>query len=399
MMKGDLSAELPMPDAEAQAHSERLCRVIRDEMAGAGGRIPFARYMELALYAPGLGYYSAGRQKFGEGGDFVTAPEISPLFSRCVARQCAQVLESPGGGDILEFGAGSGVMARDILAWLEDADALPGRYLILESSADLRERQQALLQAHLPHLMTRITWLDHLPAQGFSGVILANEVLDAMPVHRLVNTAAGLRELYVGCDGDGRFVYRDGPLSHVALEQYMNALFEETQPLSAYPPAYVFEVNLAAVGWIGSVGGLLDKGVALLVDYGYPRHEYYHPQRRDGTLKCFYHHRTHGDPLILAGLQDITAHVDFTAIAAAAHEQGLAVHGFTTQAGFLEACGIAHMAVFDEGDPLQNIALAQQVRKLMLPGEMGELFKVMALTKGYAEPLLGFAARDCLDRL
>ncbi|HFD92780.1 MAG TPA: SAM-dependent methyltransferase [Gammaproteobacteria bacterium] len=398
MMKGDEYFELPAPDPQAQAHSGRLCELILREIAGAGGRIPFAHYMDLALYAPGLGYYSAGRQKFGEAGDFVTAPEISPLFSRCVARQCAQVLEEVEGGDILEFGAGSGVMARDILEWLEEAGRLPGRYLMLEPSAELRARQEATLRERLPHLMTRVAWLDRLPDGGGYGVVLANEVLDAMPVHRLLKREQGLRELYVTGGSDGRFAYCEGPLSHGALAEYMASAFPEAT-MSALPDGYVFDVNLAASAWIGSLAGLLQKGLALIIDYGYPRHEYYHPQRGNGTLKCFYHHRSHDDPLILPGLQDITAHVDFTALAESAHGQGLTVAGYTTQAAFLEACGIADMVAFDDGDPLSNVDQARQIRQLMLPGEMGEVFKVLGLTRGLKGPLLGFETREYTHKL
>ncbi len=393
MMKGDEYFELPAPDPQARAHSGRLCELISREIAGAGGRIPFARYMELALYAPGLGYYSAGRQKFGEAGDFVTAPEISSLFSRCLARQCAQVLEEAEGGGILEFGAGSGVMARDILAWLEEAGRLPEHYLILEPSAELRARQEATLRECLPHLKARVAWLDRLPGAGFHGVVLANEVLDAMPVHRLLKKEQGLRELYVTGGGDGRFAYCEGPLSHGALAKYMAAAVPGAA-MSALPDGYVFDVNLAAGAWVGSLAGLLKKGLALIIDYGYPRREYYHPQRGNGTLKCFYHHRSHDDPLIFPGLQDITAHVDFTALAESAHDQGLTVAGYTTQAAFLEACGIADMLAFDDGDPLGNVNQARQIRQLMLPGEMGEVFKVLGLTRGLDFSLLGFGGRD-----
>ncbi len=397
-MKRDEHFQLPEPDAEAQAHSDLLCRLIQEEIEAAGGQVSFARYMELSLYAPGLGYYSAGKQKFGEAGDFLTAPEISPLFSHCVARQCGQVLESIGGGDILEFGAGSGAMALEILNNLEAVGNLPVNYRILETSADLRDRQRNMLQEQVPHLMPRISWLDHLPPEGFCGVVLANEVLDAMPIHRLVKTESGIREIYIGCDDDGRFIHQQGIISHASLTQAVDEVINAMGKDSFFS-GYTFEINLAALSWISSIARLINRGMALIIDYGYPRQEYYHPQRGEGTLMCFYHHRAHKDPLILTGLQDITTHVDFTALAQTAHEQGLSISGYTTQAGFLEDCGIATMASFNDDDQHHSITLAQQIRKLMLPGEMGDMFKVMALTKGIECPLLGFRSRDYTYKL
>lgn len=379
-----------------QVHSERLSALICDEIAANGGQITFARYMGLALYAPGLGYYSAGSHKLGEAGDFVTAPELSPLFSRCVARQCEQVLAHMGGGDILEVGAGSGVMAADVLAELETRDCLPGCYFILEVSADLRQRQQQTVAARVPHLAGRVYWLDALSVAGFQGVVLANELLDAMPVHVFGVAEKASYERYVAC-GDGRFIWSDGPLSDARLAERIVALADAR---GEFAPGYVSEINLAAEDWLRSIAALLTRGMVLLIDYGFPRHEYYHAQRSGGTLMCHYRHRAHPDPLVLPGLQDITAHVDFTALAEVASEAGLTVAGFTTQAYFLLSSGLNEMmAASDPNDVRQHVLLMQQVKKLTLPSEMGELFKVMALTRDVDVPLLGFTFQDQRRRL
>jgi SAM-dependent MidA family methyltransferase len=391
---------MKLPDIDnlpaAQTHSERLCVLIRNDIAANGGQITFARYMDLALYAPGLGYYSAGSHKLGEAGDFVTAPELSPLFSRCVARQCEQVLAHLGGGDILEVGAGSGVMAADVLAELEALDCLPGCYFILEVSADLRQRQQQMVAARVPHLAGRVYWLDALPVAGFQGVVLANELLDAMPVHVFGVAEKASYERYVAC-GDGRFIWSDGPLSDARLAERIVTLAEAR---GEFAPGYISEINLAAEAWLRSIAALLTRGMVLLIDYGFPRHEYYHAQRNAGTLMCHYRHRAHPDPLILPGLQDITAHVDFTALAEVASKVGLTVAGFTTQAYFLLSSGLNEMTgMSDPNDVRQHVLLMQQVKKLTLPSEMGELFKVMALTRDVDVPLLGFTFQDQRRRL
>ena len=399
---------LPAPDAATQAHSDRLCGLIRDEIEVSGGQITFARYMDLALYAPGLGYYSAGAHKLGQAGDFVTAPELSSLFSRCVARQCQQVLALLGGGDILEVGAGSGVMAADVLAELEMLDCLPGRYFILEVSADLRQRQQQTVATRVPHLASRVRWIDTLfagidtlPVAGFQGVVLANELLDAMPVHVFGVNAPDRYERYVAWDGARQFVWRDGTLSDARLDERIAMLVnEQAHEGGEFAPGYISEINLAAEDWLRSIAALLKRGMVLLVDYGFPRHEYYHAQRSGGTLMCHYRHRAHPDPLILPGLQDITAHVDFTALAEVASEVGLSVAGFTTQAYFLLSSGLGEMAAAsDQTDVRQHLRVTQQVKKLTLPSEMGELFKVMALTRDVDVPLLGFMFQDQRRRL
>ncbi len=393
--RGADPAALPPPAPEAQAFVAPLLAQIRQAIASAGGGIPFAEYMEMALYAPGLGYYSAGLRKFGAGGDFVTAPELSPLFGRCLARQCHQILAALDSGQILEAGAGSGRMAAELLAELERLHTLPERYLILEVSAHLRQVQAETLGRRVPHLLPRVQWLDRLPPAGFRGVVLANEVLDAMPVHRVGLGARSREDLewYVG-DEDGRFAWRAGPVSAPPVTAAIARIREDAGP--ALGPGYVTEVGLAASAWVRSLGTMLAGGALLVIDYGFPRREFYHPQRSGGTLMCHYRHRAHDDPLILTGLQDITAHVDFTSLAEAAAESGLRVAGYTSQADFLLALDLLAMlesARRDAGEA-GRLDLANQVKRLTLPSEMGEVFKVLALTRGIDRPLAGFSGRD-----
>jgi len=386
---------LPKPDEAAQAHSQQLSKVICAEIEHKGGAISFARFMERALYAPGLGYYSAGARKFGEQGDFITAPELSDLFSHCVARQCRQVLAIIDNPSIVEFGAGSGRMACAILKELERLDALPVSYLIVEVSADLRERQQALIKQQLPEFIDRVHWLESLPAT-FKGVVLANEVLDALPVRRFHINGNSINEMCVGYEND-QFVWSAQPADDdlvKTVNTIQDVLYEKMSD------GYTSEVCMVANAWIKSVADTLDEGAVLLIDYGYPRHEYYHPQRTDGSLMCYYQHRRHSDPLKLIGLQDITAHVDFTSIAEAANQAGLVVAGFTTQACFLLGNGLDEMVASSDLDNQRaHLRLMQQVKRLTLPGEMGELFKVMALTRSVDEPLKGFTLKDYRGRL
>jgi len=392
--------ELPVPGPEEEAHSQALIEVLGDAMAVNGGGISFAEYMDLVLYAPGRGYYSAGKRKFGAAGDFITAPEISPLFSRCLARQCQQVLTRLGadGCDILEFGAGTGVMAAEILQTLAEWECLPGHYYILDVSADLREQQRQTLMAQVPELLERVVWLDRLPGQ-FRGVVLANEVLDAMPVHRIGFDAAHPYELFVGLNEQGGFVWCQRPLSSDRLQQRLSALFTELGT-DNFCDGYISEINLVACDWLSGLDAIFEQGLVLLIDYGFPRHEFYHPERHDGTLMCHYRHRAHDDPMILPGLQDITAHVDFTSVAETAVENGLDVAGYTSQAQFLLGCGITQLLEQARGEELsQQITLNQQIKKLTLPHEMGELFKVIALAKRFDEPLIGFALNDQRGRL
>jgi len=380
---------LPAPTPEELELGRQLEAVIRREIEAAGGTLPFSRFMELALYAPGLGYYSGGRQKFGAGGDFVTAPELGHVFARCLARQCAEVLAATGGG-ILEAGAGSGALAAELLLELERLGRMPARYLILELSSELRARQQATLSERAPQLAGRVAWIDAPPAAGFRGVILGNELLDAMPVERFRIDGGEIMQLAVGWDGE-RFVWRSIPADAALRERVATLGLQD---------GYESELGLAAEGWIRSAADSLETGVLLLIDYGFPRTEFYHPQRATGTLMCHYRHRSHPDPLILAGLQDLTAHVDFSAIAAAGREAGLRLLGYTSQSLFLLGCGIDEV-VADMGalDTRAQLTLAAELKKLTLPHEMGELFKVIALGRGVSGPLRGFGVQDRGARL
>lgn len=391
-----MAIDFPQPSAEASAHSQRLVDTIRSEIIAAGGRISFARFMELALYAPGLGYYVAGARKFGEAGDYVTAPEISPLFARCLARQCRQVLDQIEGGDILEFGAGSGAMATDMLLELETLNCLPQHYYIIEVSPDLQQRQRETLLNRAPHLQAFVSWLDKLP-QSFHGVVLANEVIDAMPVHLLQFDGAEFGERYVAWEAE-TFVWVDGPLSTVELQQAIVHLKNEIADELDF--GYITEINLALNGWIAALGNMLTAGAVLLIDYGFPRHEYYHPDRNTGTLMCHYRHRSHPDPFVWPGLQDITAHVDFTAVAEAADAASLDVAGYTSQAQFLLGCGLGEILQQAATDDVRtHLTMTQAVKKLTLPSEMGELFKVMALTRSVDLMLQGFSVQDRRHRL
>jgi len=386
----------PLPPPEALAHSSALLALLQQEIARHGGRLPFDCYMELALYAPGLGYYVAGARKFGAAGDFVTAPEISPLFGRGLARQARQVLLGLGGGEVLEFGAGSGRLALDLLGELERLGALPDRYLILELSPELRQRQQALLAEGLPHLLARMAWLEGLPA-GFKGVMLANEVLDAMPVHRFRQGAAGVEEQFVEAAGEGlRLVW--GAALSPGLTEAVTAL--EGALGQPFAVGYESEINLRLAPWLAGLSEALERGAAILIDYGYPRREYYLPERYTGTLMAHYRHLAHGDPLRYPGLQDLTAHVDFSAVAAAGAAVGLELAGYTTQANFLLGCGLDElMAAADPSDTAKYMDLVQGMKQLILPTAMGERFQVIAFQRGIDEPLLGFRLRDLWERL
>lgn len=392
----DSSVLSTLPDLQAAelAHVMRVQDMIGEQIIAAGGWLGFADFMRLALYAPGLGYYSAGATKFGAAGDFVTAPEMSPLFGRCLARQCAEVLVHTG-GDILEFGAGSGVLAATLLRELAELAALPARYRILEVSADLRERQREHVGKLPADLRARVEWLDRLPARAISGIVLANEVLDAMPVERFVvqhapSGAPAIESLGVVLDSRGNLCEsrRPAPAPFAAA---VTALLRELP--AALPSGYSSELCLELAPWVTSLGLMLERGVALLVDYGLPRRQLYHPDRAAGTLQCHFRHRAHADPLHYVGLQDITAWVDFTRVAEAADAAELAVLGFVTQAGFLIGCGIDNVLA---GAPTERERLVQagEARRLMMPGEMGESFKVMALGRGFDRPLRGFAWQD-----
>jgi len=388
--------ELPaLTEAEASLLGD-MNDLLAREIAAAGGALPFDRFMELALYAPGLGYYVNGRRKFGDAGDFVTAPEISPLFARCLAAQVGDCLQRLGGGDILEFGAGSGRMAADMLGELQARDSLPARYRILEVSPDLQQLQRETLASAVPALLPRVEWLDCLPAGGFDGVLVGNELLDAMPVHRFRRHARAWQELSV-TRVDERLGDSWRPLHSPGLDSALEAVWPQADVVS---DGYNSEVNLRLEPWLQAVAASLRRGYVLLIDYGYTRREYYHPERRQGTLICHFRHRAYADPYLLPGLQDMTANVDFTAVAHAAVASGFDVAGFTTQAHFLIDNGLDRLlADTDPADAKEHLRLMQGVKRLTLPSEMGERFKVIALARA-AEPVLaGFRSRDLRDRL
>lgn len=384
---------LPAPDARTLADSRALEARIRAAIEAAGGVLRFDRYMDMALYDPDYGYYSSGLTKFGPGGDFVTAPELGPVFGRCLARQVAEVLAHLGGGEVLEFGGGSGVLAVALLRALARLDRLPRRYLLLEPSPALRARQQEVLQREVPELLPRVQWLDRLP-QHFEGVVIANEVLDAMPVRRFGMNADGPYEVGVGLDG-GRLVDRPMPATD-DLSAWLRAA-----GLEGLPVGFRSEWNPALPGWVAALGELLARGVVLLADYGWSRAEYYHPQHAEGTLICHYRHRVHDDPYFLPGAQDITASVDFTAVAEAADAAGLAVLGYAPQNAFLIGAGLeaVHAELAAGANGARAAALSAQIQKLMLPGQMGERFRVMALGRCYDAPLCGFGWQDHRHRL
>ena len=378
------SARLPHPDPAALAHSRRLVEHIRAEIAAAGGWISFARYMELALYAPGLGYYAAGAAKLGPAGDFVTAPELTPLFGRTLARTAAAVLEATG-GDILELGAGSGRLARDLLGELLRLERPPGRYFILEVSPDLRARQRDTLAE--AGLADRVAWLEALP-DSFTGLVLGNEVLDALPAHLLHWTAAGAGERGVAWEasGDGAFTWADRPLPAGPLAELARSL-----PVAG---DYLSEACPAAAALVASLGARLARGVLLFLDYGFPRAEYYHPQRSMGTLRVHYRHHSLDDPFFLPGLADITAHVDFSLAARAGEAAGLGLLGYASQAQFLLDGGLLDRMLEMEPMTPDYLRAASAVQKLMQPSEMGELFKAIALGRGVEGGLPGFRQGD-----
>lgn len=386
-------SKLPQPEPAALEHGARVAEHLGRMLDEAGGAIPFVEYMDAALYAPGLGYYSAGSHKLGEGGDFVTAPEISPLFARCLAHQYAQ-LHAEGLNHILEIGAGSGRMAADLLVEAAAQGYLPERYSILEISADLRARQRDTLEALAPGLIDRIEWLDRLP-EVFEGFVVANEVLDALPVHRFQRSDDGVLEAMVLRDGK-RFGWSTRPADAVLADAVANIEQDLGRRL---PAGFVSEVALRTQAWVGSLAAMLQRGAILLIDYGMTRSEYYTPERDGGTLRCHYRQHAHDDPFMWPGLQDITAQVDFTAVAEAGMSGGLELAGYTTQAHLLLGCGLERLLEEPLADERAGWVRSQQAQKLVLPGEMGERFKAIGFTCGMDIELAAFSFRDLRDRL
>lgn len=372
---------LPAPAPDALAHSERLRAHIADVIRAEGGAIPFHRYMELAMYAPGLGYYSAGATKFGEAGDFVTAPELGSLFARCVANATAKVIKALGeGADWVELGAGSGAFAVAVLTRLDELGQVPRRYRILEPSADLRQRQRERIASRLaPALAARVEWLDGIPDDRWNGVLFANEVLDALPVTRFVMREREVYEEYVALDADGQLHSVDRP-ADAMLRQAVARI--ERDRNAAFPNGYRSEVLVQLPWWIQAVCGTLGSGLALFFDYGYPRREFYLADRRQGTLICHYRHRAHSNPFHLPGLCDITSFVDFTAVAEAGAGGGMELAGFCSQASFLFGSGIEQELAAASLDERAGRARNEEARKLLLPGEMGERFKAIGLQRG-----------------
>ncbi|CAN4277264.1 SAM-dependent methyltransferase [Pseudoxanthomonas sp. LjRoot125] len=376
-----MQADLPLPDDEARAHSERLAAFIRSEIAAEGGSIPFSRFMERSLYAPGLGYYSAGSTKFGEAGDFTTAPELGPLFASCVAQAVAPVLQQIGPqAEFVEIGGGSGAFAEIVLKRLLELDALPARYGILEPSADLRERQRERLGRRLiPPVFDLIEWLDAPPSETWSGVLFANEVVDALPTPRFTLRDGEVFEEGVALDGEGRFIRTDRPADALLAAAVRHVERYLGQP---FPDGYRSELLPQLPYWVQAVMGGLDRGAMLFADYGYPRREFYQADRDDGTLRAYYRHRVHNDAYLWPGLQDITASVDFTALAEAGTNAGFDLAGYTTQANFLLGNGLQER--LDEAqqraDETTLLRLRNEAKRLTLPSEMGERFQVMGFS-------------------
>ena len=370
---------LPVPEGAALAHTQACAEMLRAEIDRANGWLSFASFMERALYAPGLGYYAAGARKFGARGDFVTAPEISSMFGQCLASSIAEVLRHTG-GDVLELGPGSGALAKDILLALDDIGALPDRYCLLEVSADLRDRQQQAVSTLPANLAVRAEWLATLP-QDFTGVIIANEVLDVIPVHLVRWSAGRIFERGVALKG-GKFVWQDVPVLPAELTAAV-AHIQHTYLKDSPSDGYLTEVAPAVTGLVNSLAQSLKHGAMLLIDYGFRGAEFYHESRVTGTLMCHYRHFAHPDPFVYPGLQDVTAHVDFTAVAEAGIAAGLDLAGYTTQANFLLASGLTDLlAKVNPADAAKYLPLTNQVQRLVSPAEMGEFFKVIGFTRG-----------------
>jgi SAM-dependent MidA family methyltransferase len=392
---------LPDPPQELKNLSRSLCARIRQQLA-EDDFIPFSQFMEMALYEPGLGYYSAGLHKLGAEGDFVTAPELGSLFAQCLARQVEQAGQELGEYDVLELGAGSGKMAVDLLRHIDPANS-PQRYLVLERSADLRAVQQQSIADEIPEWLSRVQWLDAPPDEEWNGVLLANEVIDALAVERFRlghgPTPGSIEQIGIRLNKDEAtggagfdWAYRD---AGDALKSAVERLCLENMD-----PGYESEILPGLPAWVDAVSRQMKRGVALFIDYGYPRREYYLPERNQGTLMCNYRHRAHPDVFFWPGLQDITAFVDFTALAEAGQACGLELSGYTSQAMFLLACGLDE--ILQEAVPSATdggLALNAEAKQLTLPGMMGERFQVMALSRGLDLDLRGFALRDLSYRL
>jgi SAM-dependent MidA family methyltransferase len=383
MMNPSKPSRLPEPAADELAHSERLLQHLRETIASRGP-IPFSQYMERCLYAPGLGYYSAGKTKFGEAGDFVTAPELGELFARCVIHAVQPVLAMLGSeADFLELGGGSGAFAEAALLGMVEKEVLPRRYLILEPSADLRERQRERLAAALPaNVMLRVAWIDRPPEERWQGILFANEVIDALPTTRFVIRHGEVYEEHVALDGEARLMRIDRPADALVAGAVRHVERDLGKP---FEDGYRSEILPQLPYWMQAIAGSLEAGLMLFIDYGYVRREFYLPDRQDGTLMAHYRHRAHNDPLYLPGLNDLTASVDFTGLAEAGNHAGFGVAAYLPQAHFLIAAGLQEIfehAYEHAADDVARYRLAQQVKKLTLPDQMGERFQAMLLARG-----------------
>lgn len=364
-----------------------LKHLIQNEILQSDGHISFSRFMDLALYTPELGYYASSKQKFGPSGDFVTAPEISPLFAQCLAKPCQQLSQVLGAHDILEIGAGRGSFAKDLLLELERLNCLPQHYYIHDISPELCAQQRNTLASSCPHLLSRVTWLPTLPSE-FTGIIFANEVLDALPFDCFKLTEDGIKERSVIVKEDG-FSWSDITPT-LEFSERIRLLLNDFELESDYES----EINFRIPTFIHTLSTSLKQGVILLLDYGYGRREYYHPERKFGTMKCFYQHSHHENPFIHVGSQDMTAHVEFTTVVESAVASGLSLLGFTTQGSFLLDCGLIQLASANSLHPIDQYKISQAIKTLTLPSQMGELVKVMGLSKGIDLPLIGFGLHD-----
>ena len=392
----NINLSLLNPDPEAKFHSQKLSTYIKKLIDEKSGSIGFDEYMNLALYQPSFGYYTSGNQIFGAKGDFVTAPQISSLFSKCLAFQCIQILKDFENPSILEIGAGTGVMAKDLLLNLEKSNSLPKKYFIYEISADLKFRQQNLLKQSIPQYIDNIIWLDKLPKRKFNGLIIANEVLDSLPVKRFKKESNIFKEVKVTFI-DNNFHW----INVTACDELTNFLEKIENKLSrTFYVDYCSEINVNLKIWLDSVQSVIEKGVILFIDYGYSMSDYYHPEKFDGNLLCHYRHYVHNDPFFYPGLQDITTSVDFTSVAECAEKIGLNVNGYTNQTYFLFGCGLENLVPnMDLLSIKSQTEISKELRSLIMPDEMGERFKFMALTKEYNKDLIGFSQMNQRNQL
>lgn len=386
----------PPVSSVALANNREVINLLKQAIAKHGGRIRFDQFMEIAMFAPGFGYYDSVNRIFGDDGDFITAPEISSFFGKCLARQVHQLMGVMGHTNILEFGAGSGILAQTILTELEKLGQLPDTYYIYDISPTLRGRQFGKLKRNIPHLLDRVEWLSDIP-QDFNGIIIANEVLDAMPVHRVVFQQNGNhKETYITLK-DGKLVQEDGPVSSIEIKNEMDSIMHLRPDIK---DGYRSEINLVVKDWVARVSKMLGQGVVFLIDYGCTRTEYYEPVNSEGKLICYFQHHPHGDPLLYPGIQDVTSHVDFSLVADAFQKQGLNVAGYTNQSFFLAGCGLESLyQELDSSDEKKLDEESRSLERLIMPNAMGEIFKAIAIAKDIDVDLIGFSVSNQKDSL